>query len=74
MKKIQVIILAGAGIVSFAGAFGVTWFVKKSQPVLPETVAEQAQEDAGLMSQAPGIGPTRARVPAGGDTLARNMT
>jgi len=74
MKKIQIIILAGTGIVSFAGAFGVTRFVKKSQPVLPEIVAEQAQEDTGLMSQAPGIGPTRAGVPAGSDGLVRSMT
>ena len=74
MKKIQVIILAGAGIVSFAGAFGVTWFVKKSQPVLPETVAEQPQEDAGLTGQATGVGPTQARVSIGSDALMRNMT
>jgi len=74
VKKIQVIILAGAGIVSFAGAFGVTWFFKKSQPVLPETVAEQAQEDTGLTGQEPGIGPTVARVSAGSDALERNMT
>ena len=74
MKKIQIIILAGTGILSFAGAFAVTFFVKKSQPVLPETVAEQAQEDTGLTSQATGVGATQRGVSIGSDGLVRNMT
>jgi hypothetical protein len=42
MKKIHIIILAAAGILSFAGAFGVTSFVKKNQSdVLGDTVDSQ---------------------------------
>jgi flagellar motility protein MotE (MotC chaperone) len=74
MKKIQIIILAGTGVVSFAGAFAVTWFVKQSQPVLPEIVAEQVQEDTGFTGQATGAGPTQAGFSTGSDGLGKNMT
>ena len=44
MKKLQIIILASAGLVSFVSVFTVSWFIKRSQPVLPETAQEQVQE------------------------------
>lgn len=47
MKKLQIIILASAGLVSFVSAFTVSWFIKRSQPVLPETVQKQVQEGTG---------------------------
>ena len=43
MKKLQIIILASAGLVSFVSAFTVSWFIKGT-PVLPETAQEQVQE------------------------------
>ncbi len=44
MKKLQIIILASAGLVSFVSAFTVSWFIKRSQPVLPETAQKQVRE------------------------------
>lgn len=36
MKKTHLLMIIGAGIISFACSFGVSWFLKKNQPVLPE--------------------------------------
>ena len=36
MKKIHLLIIIGAGILSFVLSFGVSWYLKKNQPVLPE--------------------------------------
>jgi len=69
MKKIQIIILAVAGIVSFAGAFGVTMLLRKSQPVLPETSAKAVGDT--LESGAVGFGQPDLEV--GGDRLAKSM-
>lgn len=44
MKKLQIILLASAGLVSFVSAFTVSWFIKRSQPVLPDTAQKQVQE------------------------------
>ncbi len=44
MKKLQIIIFASAGLVSFVSVFTVSWFIKRSQPVLPETAQKQVQE------------------------------
>ena len=47
MKKIHIILLACAGIMSFAGAFGVTSFVKKSQSeVLGGEVEDSGSDSA----------------------------
>lgn len=43
MKKLQIIILASAGLASFVSVFTVSWFIKKSKPVLPETAQKQVQ-------------------------------
>ncbi len=48
MKKLQIIILASAGLVSFVSSFTVFWLIKRSQPVLPETAQKQVQEGTGL--------------------------
>jgi hypothetical protein len=45
MKKLQIIILASAGLASFVGVFTVSWFIKRSKPVLPETTQKQVQEE-----------------------------
>ncbi len=45
MKKLKIIILASAGLASFAGVFTVSWFIIKSRPALPETAQEQVQEE-----------------------------
>jgi flagellar motility protein MotE (MotC chaperone) len=44
MKKLQIIILASAGLVSFVSVFTVSWFIKRSQPVLPQATQEQVRE------------------------------
>lgn len=46
MKKIHIIIIAAAGILSFAGAFGVTSFFKKSQSEALGDVVDAQQVDA----------------------------
>jgi flagellar motility protein MotE (MotC chaperone) len=73
VKKIQIIILAGAGVASFASAFAVTWFVKKSKPVLPATVSEQT-EGYDLFKGTGGAGFAQAAVSAGRGALTRGMT
>lgn len=74
MKKIQIIILVGAGVASFAGTFVVTLLAKKSEPALPvATVSEQPEADATLVSPA-GIHPTGALASGGTDVLTRGMT
>ena len=74
MKKIQIIILAGAGVVSFVGAFGVTWFLKKSKPALP-VAAVSEQTDSGDVGVGPaGIRPVRSLALGGTDTFTRGMT
>jgi len=45
MKKLRIIILASAGLASFVGVFTVSWFIKRSKPVLPETTQKQVQEE-----------------------------
>lgn len=45
MNKLRIIILASAGLVSFAGVFTVSWFIIKSRPASPETTQEQVQEE-----------------------------
>lgn len=45
MKKIHILIIAAAGILSFAGAFGVTSFVKKSQSEALGDVVDAQQVD-----------------------------
>jgi len=48
MKKLRIIILASAGLASFVGVFTVSWFIKRSKPVLPETTQKQVQEETSL--------------------------
>jgi hypothetical protein len=74
VKKIQIIILAGAGVVSFVGAFGVTWFLKKSKPALPVAVISEQTEavDTGIGSA--DIRPVRSLGSGGTDASSRGMT
>ena len=74
MKKIQIIILAAVGIASFGGAFGLTWFVKKSVPVVSKAAVGQMQGTAGLMGQAAKTGLPGTRAFGGGNELSRDMT
>lgn len=74
MKKIQIIILAGAGVVSFVGAFGITWFLKKSKPALP-VAAVSEQTESGETGVGPaGIRPVRSLASGGTDAFTRGMT
>jgi len=49
MKKLKILILALAGVISFSVVFGITFFLKKSQPVLSEVAVEQAEEQSSDM-------------------------
>lgn len=74
MKKIQIIILVGAGVASFAGTFTVTLLIKKMKPALPvASVIEQTEADNTLVGPA-GIRSTRASASAGTDVITRGMT
>jgi len=74
VKKIQIIILVVAGVVSFAGTFTVTLLAKKSKPVLPvASVSEQTEADDTLVGPA-GIRSRRALASAGTDVITRGMT
>lgn len=55
MKKIHLLIIIGAGILSFVLSFGVSWYMKKNQPVLPEDpsstqLPEQPVSTAGTLT------------------------
>ena len=74
MKKIQIIILVGAGVVSFAGTFAVTLLAKRSEPALPVSVVdEQTDADAGLAG--PGGIRSPEKLPSGrADVITKGMT
>ena len=69
MKKI--IILAAAGLVSFGVTFGVTWFLKDTEPVIPQVVEEPQveSETAGIAAGGGGMD-----FLPGGNKLSRGMT
>ena len=74
MKKIRIIILAGAGVASFAGGLGVTLLVKKMRPALPVAVVSE-QTDSGDVGVGPaGIRPVRSLGLGGTDAFTRGMT
>jgi len=74
VKKIQIIILVGAGVASFAGTFAVTLLAKRSEPALPvAAVSEQTEADATSVGPA-GIRPTGALSSGGTDVFAKGMT
>ena len=60
-----------AGIVSFAGSFGTTYFLKNSQPAEAGAAVESSENSAGTL---PAMGPTHARIVAGNQTLSKSMT
>jgi hypothetical protein len=74
VKKIQIIIFAGAGVVSFAGAFGITWLVKKSKPALPVAVVSEQTESRVTEVGPAGIHPVRSLTSEGTDPFTRGMT
>jgi len=51
MKKTHIIILIAVGIFSFTGAFGVTWFMKKNAPVVPDVTVVKDGETADIDSE-----------------------
>jgi hypothetical protein len=53
MKKIQIIIFAAAGLLSFAAVFTVSFMIKKNQVVLPDVEPEAAMmgEDDGMFGE-----------------------
>ncbi|MHC5061163.1 MAG: hypothetical protein ACYTFK_08780 [Planctomycetota bacterium] len=53
MNKIKIIMLAGAGVVSFAAGFGATLLMKKAEPALPvEVVSQEAETGEALTGTA----------------------
>ncbi len=56
MNKIKIIMLAGAGIVSFAGGFGATLLMKKTKPALPVEVVSQEPEAGDTLTGGSGFG------------------
>jgi flagellar motility protein MotE (MotC chaperone) len=74
VKKIQIIILAGAGVVSFVGAFGVTWFLKKSKPALPVAAVSEQTEAGDTEVSSADIRPVRSLASGGTDAYTRGMT
>ncbi len=73
MKKIQIIIFAAAGLLSFAAVFTVSFMIKKNQVVLPEVDMTMVDEDDGM------FGEPDFTVSSGGDevesySLSKSMT
>jgi len=74
VKKIQIIILVGAGVVSFAGTFVVTLLAKRSEPALPVAVADE-QTDADAILAGPGGIRSTETLPSGrADVITKGMT
>ncbi len=75
MRKLQIIIIAALAIISFAGTFGVSFFLKKRASAIPKPEETSAQESA----QASG-GEDEDYVPqaiflsGGDDSLSMSMT
>lgn len=63
MNKVQILLIIGAGMVSFAGSFGVSWLVKKNQ-------SRQAIQQAVSETQ---VSPDSAARAAGGETEAASL-
>ena len=58
MKKTHLLMMIGAGVLSFAFSFGASWYLKKNQPVLPEEpsdtqAASQKETSEGTFSSLP---------------------
>ncbi len=51
MKKIQIIIFAAAGLLSFAAVFTVSFMIKKNQVVLPEVNMTMTEEGDGMFGE-----------------------
>jgi predicted RNase H-like nuclease (RuvC/YqgF family) len=69
MRKIQIIVIAAAGLVSFAGAFGLTWWIK--QQLAPASAAAAATPQS-----APASAPEQSRAEnttLGGGVLRETM-
>lgn len=71
MKKMQVIIFAAAGLISFGGVFGITWFLKGPAPAAAEDTA-QMQDDTQTANATSGLG--ALDFSPGTDRLSREMT
>ncbi|MHC5083150.1 MAG: MotE family protein [Planctomycetota bacterium] len=54
MKKLQILILVVAGILSFASAFSVSWVMKKkkAESLTAQLAAQQAEQDAAAINNA----------------------
>jgi flagellar motility protein MotE (MotC chaperone) len=74
MKKKHMIVMILAGVVSFAGSFGTTYFLRKSQPAEAGAAVESGENNDDTIGNMSGIDPTHSRIIAGDQNLSRSMT
>ncbi|MBE0534089.1 MAG: hypothetical protein IH624_00365 [Phycisphaerae bacterium] len=71
MRKVQIIIIAAAGLASFAGVFGFTWYMKQQLATAAAAIAAAPQEDP---TQAVGpYGQTESPGARGGNPLKATL-
>ena len=63
-----------AGLVSFAGSFGTTYFLKKSQPTEVTAAVETSDNSTSTMGNIGGMAPMHTRIVTGNQTLSKSMT
>jgi len=74
MKKKHMIVMILAGIVSFAGSFATTYFLKDSQPAEVSAAVESSEDYDSTAGKVPGMDPTHTRIVTGGQNLSKSMT
>lgn len=74
MKKTHMIVMILAGIVSFAGSFATTYFLKDSQPAEASAAVESSENYDSTTGKVPGMDPTHTRIVTGGQNLSKSMT
>lgn len=68
------IIMILAGIVSFAGSFATTYFLKKSQPAEVAAAVENSENNDSTFGSLSSIDPAHTRIISGGQNLSKSMT
>jgi flagellar motility protein MotE (MotC chaperone) len=74
MKKTHMIVMILAGIVSFAGSFATTYFLKDSQRAEASAAVESSKSYDSTTGKVPGMDPTNTRIVTGGQNLSKSMT
>lgn len=63
-----------AGIVSFAGSFATTYFLRKSQPAEVAAAVETSDNSNSTIGNIPGMDPMHTRIVTGNQNLSKSMT